>query len=75
MPVGGLLGVLADAAVADEEIDAFVAEFQASFVPEADEDAGPATETVTAGDRVLRYLAPGRRRARPSCSSTASEAT
>jgi pyruvate dehydrogenase E2 component (dihydrolipoamide acetyltransferase) len=59
VPVGGLLGVLADAAAAEEEIDAFVAEFQASFVPESDEDAGPATETVTAGDRVLRYLRHG----------------
>ena len=33
IPVGGLLGVIADATVPDAEIDAFVAEFQASFVP------------------------------------------
>ena len=59
VPVGGLLGVLADPAAPEEEIDAFVAEFQASFVPEDDEDAGPPTETVTAGDRVLRYLRQG----------------
>jgi pyruvate dehydrogenase E2 component (dihydrolipoamide acetyltransferase) len=59
VPVGGLLGVLSDAAVSEEDIDAFVAEFQATFVPEADEDAGPATETVPAGDRVLRYLRQG----------------
>ena len=31
LPVGALLGVVADAEVADAEIDAFVAEFQAAF--------------------------------------------
>jgi len=33
IPVGGLLGVIADASVPEAEIDAFVAEFEASFVP------------------------------------------
>ena len=33
VPVGGLLGVIAPADVPDAEIDAFVAEFQAAFVP------------------------------------------
>jgi pyruvate dehydrogenase E2 component (dihydrolipoamide acetyltransferase) len=56
IPVGGLLGVIADASVSDAEIDAFVAEFEASFVPgEADEDAAPHPER--AGD--LRYLLQG----------------
>jgi pyruvate dehydrogenase E2 component (dihydrolipoamide acetyltransferase) len=60
LPVGGLLGVLADPGVPDAEIDAFVAEFQATFVPEAEEEeAGPATETVTAGGRTTRYLRRG----------------
>jgi pyruvate dehydrogenase E2 component (dihydrolipoamide acetyltransferase) len=60
VPVGGLLGVLADADVSDDEIDTYVAEFQATFVPEGeDEEAGPRTETVSAGDRVLRYLRHG----------------
>jgi pyruvate dehydrogenase E2 component (dihydrolipoamide acetyltransferase) len=60
VPVGGLLGVLADLSVPDAEIDAFVAEFQATFVPEAEEEeAGPATETVTAGGRAIRYLRRG----------------
>ena len=41
-------------------IDAFVAEFQASFVPgEAEEDAGPAPETVKVGAGTLRYLRQG----------------
>ena len=54
VPVGGLLGVLADSGVTEEEIDAYVAEFQATFVPDSeDEDAGPRTETVTTGGRAL----------------------
>jgi pyruvate dehydrogenase E2 component (dihydrolipoamide acetyltransferase) len=54
--VGGLLGVIADASVSDEEIDAFVAEFEASFVPgEADEEAGPQPQVADG----LRYLVQG----------------
>ena len=37
IPVGGLLGVIADASVPEAEIDAFVAEFEASFVPGEDQ--------------------------------------
>jgi pyruvate dehydrogenase E2 component (dihydrolipoamide acetyltransferase) len=60
VPVGGLIGVLADAAVSDQEIDAFVADFQASFVPgEAEEAGGPEPETVTVGDTTLRFLRQG----------------
>ena len=60
VPVGGLLGVLADASVGDEEIDAYVAEFQATFVPEAEEDeAGPAAETATVDGRPIRYARRG----------------
>ena len=56
IPVGGLLGVIADAAVSDADIDAFVAEFEASFVPgESEEDAGPAPEVVDG----LRFLRQG----------------
>jgi pyruvate dehydrogenase E2 component (dihydrolipoamide acetyltransferase) len=58
IPVGGLMGVLADDAVSDAEIDAFVAKFQAEFVPPGDDDAaaagGPAV--IEAGGRRLRYL-------------------
>jgi pyruvate dehydrogenase E2 component (dihydrolipoamide acetyltransferase) len=60
IPVGGLLGVIADAADADEDIDAFVAEFQASFVPgEAEEDAGAQPQTVQVGAGTLRFLHEG----------------
>jgi pyruvate dehydrogenase E2 component (dihydrolipoamide acetyltransferase) len=60
IPVGGPLGVIADASVADADVDAFVADFQASFVPaDAEEEAGPAPETVTVGDVTLRFLRTG----------------
>ena len=58
VPVGGLLGVIAGAEVADAEIDAFVAEFEAAFVPE-EEDAGPEPEIVTVGAGTLRFLRQG----------------
>jgi pyruvate dehydrogenase E2 component (dihydrolipoamide acetyltransferase) len=58
IPVGGLMAVLTDDAVSDAEIDAFVAKFQAEFVPPSDDDAaaagGPAV--IEAGGRRLRYL-------------------
>jgi pyruvate dehydrogenase E2 component (dihydrolipoamide acetyltransferase) len=57
IPVGGMLGVIADAAVPDSEIDSFVAEFEATFVPETDEEEGPQPEM--AGP--LRYLRQGER--------------
>jgi pyruvate dehydrogenase E2 component (dihydrolipoamide acetyltransferase) len=60
VPVGGLLGVVADPEVPDADIDAFVAEFQASFVPgESEEDAGPAPETVEVAAGTLRFLRQG----------------
>jgi pyruvate dehydrogenase E2 component (dihydrolipoamide acetyltransferase) len=56
IPVGGLLGVIAEAAVSDADIDAFVDEFQASFVPgEAEEEAGPQPEVADG----LRFLKQG----------------
>jgi pyruvate dehydrogenase E2 component (dihydrolipoyllysine-residue acetyltransferase) len=60
VPVGGLVGVIGPAEVPDAEVDAFVAEFQASFVPEeAATDAGPPTETVEVDGRRLRFLRRG----------------
>ena len=56
LPVGGLLGVIADASVPDEEIDAFVEEFQATFVPEEEEAGGAEPETVEVGGRKVQYL-------------------
>jgi pyruvate dehydrogenase E2 component (dihydrolipoamide acetyltransferase) len=66
VPVGGLLGVVAGADVPDADIDAFIAEFQASFVPgESEEDAGPQPETVTVDGRSLRFLRQGEGDAEP----------
>jgi pyruvate dehydrogenase E2 component (dihydrolipoamide acetyltransferase) len=60
VPVGGLVGVIADAEFTEEDIDAFIAEFQASFVPpETSEDATTPTETVEVDGRRLRYLRTG----------------
>jgi pyruvate dehydrogenase E2 component (dihydrolipoamide acetyltransferase) len=61
VPVAGLLGVIADASVPDPEIDAFIADFQARFVPEeAEREAsGPAPETLEVDGRSLRYLRRG----------------
>ena len=57
IPVGGLVAVIADEATSDGDIDAFVAEFQANFVPpEEGEEAGPSTEKVEIGGFSLRYL-------------------
>jgi pyruvate dehydrogenase E2 component (dihydrolipoyllysine-residue acetyltransferase) len=58
--VGGLLGVVAGADVPDAGIDAFIAEFEATFVPgEAEEDAGAQPETVAVGIGTLRFLRQG----------------
>lgn len=57
LPVGGLLGVIADADVPDEDIDAFVKEFEENFVPEDEAEAGgPAPETVEVGGRSIQFL-------------------
>jgi pyruvate dehydrogenase E2 component (dihydrolipoamide acetyltransferase) len=60
IPVGGLLAVVAAADASDADVDAFVAEFQASFVPgESEEDAGPAPEIVEVAAGTLRYVRQG----------------
>jgi pyruvate dehydrogenase E2 component (dihydrolipoamide acetyltransferase) len=46
VPVAGLIGVIADAKVPDEEIDAFIADFQARFVPEQTGQADAASSTI-----------------------------
>ena len=61
IPVGGLLGVIAGAEVSDEDIDRYVADFEASFVPgeEGEEGAGPQPETVEVAAGALRVLEQG----------------
>jgi pyruvate dehydrogenase E2 component (dihydrolipoamide acetyltransferase) len=61
IPVGGLLGVIAGAEVSDDDIDRYVADFEASFVPgeEGEEGAGPQPETVEVAAGALRVLEQG----------------
>jgi pyruvate dehydrogenase E2 component (dihydrolipoamide acetyltransferase) len=57
LPVGALLGVVADKAVPDSDIDAYVAAFQEQFASEAkDETPPPEPTTVEIDGRRLRYL-------------------
>ncbi|MFC0401188.1 acetoin dehydrogenase dihydrolipoyllysine-residue acetyltransferase subunit [Paraburkholderia rhizosphaerae] len=58
LPVGALLGVVADVETPDAQIDDAVATFQRDFVPAAaaDADAGPQPEKVQIGGRTVRYL-------------------
>lgn len=59
IPIGGLLGVVADASVTDADIDQFVE----SFIPEEVEDDGEAADDrpnfIEVGGRRLRYLKRG----------------
>jgi pyruvate dehydrogenase E2 component (dihydrolipoamide acetyltransferase) len=61
VPVGALLGLVADSSVSDAELDGFVAQFQEEFadlVATAGETA-PEPQTIEAGGRRLRYLEMG----------------
>jgi len=61
VPVSGLLGIVAEPDVPDAEIDAFVADFLASFVPPTAEDeaTGAKPEKIEVAGRSLRYLKRG----------------
>jgi pyruvate dehydrogenase E2 component (dihydrolipoamide acetyltransferase) len=61
VPVGGLLGVIADADVPEAAIDAVVADFLANFSVHAAAaaESGPQLEKVAVGERRLRYLMRG----------------
>ncbi len=58
LPVGALLAVFADETVSDADIDAFIADFQANFVPpeedEAEADSGPQSIEVD-GRRIVYH--------------------
>ncbi len=56
VPVGALLAVVADDDVSDADLDAYVEEFQANFVPEDAGDSGPEPAYVEVAGRRLRYL-------------------
>ncbi|MEW6346447.1 MAG: acetoin dehydrogenase dihydrolipoyllysine-residue acetyltransferase subunit [Pseudomonadota bacterium] len=58
LPIGALLGVVADEADSDAQIDAAVEAFQRDFVPVTADtaDAGPQPEKARIGGRTVRYL-------------------
>lgn len=59
LPVGALLGVIAPAEVADDEIESFVSGFVVEAADEGGAEAGPQPRTLEAGGRTLRYLVDG----------------
>ena len=59
VPVGGLFGIIAQPAVSDSEVEGFIAEFQANFVPPEAGESGPVPEMIDAGDWRLRFLKQG----------------
>jgi pyruvate dehydrogenase E2 component (dihydrolipoamide acetyltransferase) len=60
VPVGALLGVVADASTSDAEVEAFVADFLANFkVTAKSGDSGPQPEMIEAGGKKLRHLRVG----------------
>ncbi|MBM3561422.1 MAG: acetoin dehydrogenase dihydrolipoyllysine-residue acetyltransferase subunit, partial [Alphaproteobacteria bacterium] len=65
-PVGALIAVIAPAAVDDAAIDALVAEFAATFVPEADSDVGPSPVVHTVHGRAVNTLMTGQGDATPA---------
>ena len=56
IPVGGLLAVIADASVSDDEIGRFVEDFSVAPAAEQVESAENTPQYVKVGDRSLRYL-------------------
>ena len=56
LPIGALLGVIAPADVSDADIDAFIAEFQANYVPpDPEEEEGDGWSVIEAGGYRLRW--------------------
>lgn len=61
VPVGALLGLIAEGSVSDAELDAFIEEFNADFAVKASEAEveSPEPQTITAGGFTLNYLRMG----------------
>ncbi|MGQ0484532.1 MAG: acetoin dehydrogenase dihydrolipoyllysine-residue acetyltransferase subunit [Hyphomicrobiales bacterium] len=56
VPVGALLGVVADQSIDDAAIDAFVDEFKARFASQGGPEAAPEPQTVEVSGKPVRYL-------------------
>jgi len=61
LPIGALLGVMAPESVSDADIDAYITEFQASYVPpaEAEGDTGPDYRWADINGQRIRYTVVG----------------
>jgi len=62
LPVGALMGVVAEDGVSDDDIDAFVKDFQDAFAEQLaamEAGGGAEPETVDVGGRKIRYLKMG----------------
>lgn len=59
VPVGGLIGIVAPSEISDEEIDAFVSNFEAAFLPEETSEEDPVPLTVEIEGRAINYLTLG----------------
>jgi pyruvate dehydrogenase E2 component (dihydrolipoamide acetyltransferase) len=59
VPVGALLGVVAEPGVADAEVEKFVGAFLESFKPPEKSAGAPTPETIEAGGKRIRYLKAG----------------
>ena len=60
LPVGALIAVVAEKSVSDADIDSYVTEFQANFVPkEEGGDVAAEPESIEIGDRSISYLSLG----------------
>ncbi|MEM7540680.1 MAG: acetoin dehydrogenase dihydrolipoyllysine-residue acetyltransferase subunit [Pseudomonadota bacterium] len=56
LPIGALLGVIAPAEVSDADVAAFIAEFQANYVPpEPEEEEGSGYENIEVNGQRIRY--------------------
>jgi len=59
VPVGALLGVVSEPGTPDAEVDAFVADFMASFVAAEKSVDAPAPQTIEVNGQKIRYLKAG----------------
>jgi len=60
LPVGALIGVLAEPEVSDAEIESFITDFQANFVPAEADDEGAQALSLTMVDAAGRAIRIGR---------------
>lgn len=59
LPVGALIGIVADTEIGDADIDAVVEEFAQTFVPEVEDAAAVLPQSATVNGRTISYLSAG----------------